>query len=157
MGRVEVATSRDAVARVYEEQGARLWRALYAFTGDREIASDALAEAIAQALAHRTGPDEPDRWIWAVAFRIAAGELKRIGRQASLQEEPYTMQEPAVDLLRALKTLSPKQRAVVILSVYGGYPTKEIARLVGSSAATVRVHMSQGRRRLRAALGDEDG
>ncbi len=148
---------RDGVARVYEEQGARLWRALYAYTRGREIASDALAEAIAQALAHRSGPDDPARWIWAVAFRVASGELKRGGRERPLTDAPYTMVEPAIDLLRALETLSPKQRAVVILSAYGGYPTRDIARILGSSPATVRVHLSQGRRRLRAELEGDDG
>ena len=150
-------SAHDAVARVYEEQGAKLWRALYAYTGDREIASDALAEAIAQALAHRTGPDEPYRWIWSVAFRVASGELKRTGRERPLQDTPYTMQEPAFDLLRALRTLSPKQRAVLILSAYGGYRAKEISQMLGSTPATIRVHLSQGRRRLRAALEEEHG
>jgi len=148
---------RDAVARVYQEQGAKLWRALYAYTGNREIASDALAEAIAQALAHRSGPEEPDRWIWTVAFRVASGELKRSGRERPLLDMSYTMAEPAIDLLRALGTLSPRQRAVVILSAYCGYPTREIARVLGSSSATVRVHLSQGRRRLRAELEGDDG
>lgn len=147
----------DEVARAYEEHGAKLWRALYAYTGNREIASDALAEALAQALAHRTGPDEPDRWIWSVAFHVASGELKRRGREQPLLDTSYTMAEPAIDLLRALGTLSPRQRAVVILSAYCGYPTREIARVLGSSSATVRVHLSQGRRRLRAAMEDDDG
>jgi predicted RNA polymerase sigma factor len=37
----------DAVERVWREQGARLWRSLVAFTGDGEVASDAMAEAFA--------------------------------------------------------------------------------------------------------------
>ncbi len=40
----------DELERVYREHGARLWRAVLAFTGDREVASDAVAEAFAQAL-----------------------------------------------------------------------------------------------------------
>ena len=47
----------DAVRlkRVYEEEGARLWRAVYLYAADREVASDAVAEAFAQAL--RRGDD----------------------------------------------------------------------------------------------------
>ncbi len=47
----------DAVRleRVYEEEGARLWRAVYLYAADREVASDAVAEAFAQAL--RRGND----------------------------------------------------------------------------------------------------
>jgi len=36
------------VERLYREQGDRIWRALLGYAGDREIASDAEAEAFAQ-------------------------------------------------------------------------------------------------------------
>ena len=39
------------VEAVYRQDGARLWRALYAFAGNENVASDAVAEAFAQALA----------------------------------------------------------------------------------------------------------
>ena len=74
-----------------------------------------------------------------------------------MQDVSYAMAEPAIDLLRALGKLSPNQRAAVILSAYCGYATREIAQMLGSSSATVRVHLSQGRRRLRAELEDNDG
>jgi predicted RNA polymerase sigma factor len=41
---------RDAVERVWREQGAKLWRSLVAFTTDPDVATDAMAEAFAQAL-----------------------------------------------------------------------------------------------------------
>jgi len=40
----------------------------------------------------------------------------------------------------------------VILHDHIGYSAKEVAEIVGSTAATVRVHLSQGRRRLRTLL-----
>ena len=149
----------DAIARVYEEQGSRMWRSLYAFSADAEIASDALAEAFAQAIARGDSLHAPDRWIWAASFRIAAGELKRRRGVGGVTEQDatYLMPEPTVDLVRALRKLSPRQRAVVILSLYADYPTKEVAGILGASQATVRVHLSQGRKRLRALLEDDDG
>lgn len=51
MSDVTMTSSRELEFEVlYREQGARLWRALYAFTGNRDVASDALGEAFAQAL-----------------------------------------------------------------------------------------------------------
>ena len=147
----------DAIARVYEEQGPKIWRSLYAFSGDGEIASDALAESLAQALARGDALHAPDRWIWAASFRIAAGELKRRGRDRPTEDAHYSMPEPTVDLVRALRVLSPRQRAVVILSLYADYPTKDVARILGTSPSTVRVHLSQGRKRLRALLEESDG
>jgi DNA-directed RNA polymerase specialized sigma24 family protein len=53
------AEPRDAVERVWLEQGPKLWRSLVAFTGDRELATDSMAEAFAQALAPRDRDPRP--------------------------------------------------------------------------------------------------
>jgi RNA polymerase sigma-70 factor (ECF subfamily) len=157
--RVKDADTESGLEPVYRDHGARLWRAVFAFCGDRQIADDAVAEAFAQAL--RRGPKlrEPLAWIWRVAFRVAAGELKdRRTHHAALIDEPYEMPEPAWEIMRALARLSPMQRASVLLHHYGGYPAKDIAVILGSTATAVRVHLSAGRRRLREALeGERDG
>ena len=44
----------------------------------------------------------------------------------------------------------------LILHYYGGYSTGEVGEILGSSAATVRVHLTRGRRRLRRLLEDAD-
>lgn len=67
------------------------------------------------------------------------------------------MPEPALDLVRALAHLSPNQRAVAILRLYADLPSSEVARILGIGPATVRVHLSQARRRLRALLEETDG
>jgi DNA-directed RNA polymerase specialized sigma24 family protein len=154
-----VTGPRDAVERVWREDGPRLWRSLVAFGGDRELASDAMAEAFAQALGRGEGVEAHDRWIWRAAFRIAAGELKERRRVGSGDVRPavVAMPEPVADLVRALETLSPNQRAAAVLSLYADFSTPDVARILACSQATVRVHLSQARRRLRAELGDRDG
>jgi DNA-directed RNA polymerase specialized sigma24 family protein len=76
-------TTARGLERLYREDGARLWRALVAFSGDREVASDAVAEAFAQALGRGEELHHPQRWVWRAAFRIAAGELR--DRRGSLR------------------------------------------------------------------------
>lgn len=153
-------TSADlkGLEQVYREQSAKLWRALVAYTGDRGIADDALAEAFAQAISRGGALRTPERWVWIAAFRIAAGELKT-QEQRAVGHEPRAPAEAseAVELLDALTGLPPKQRAVLVLHYYGGYKSREIALMVGSTAATVRVHLSAGRKRLRALLEVDDG
>jgi RNA polymerase sigma-70 factor (ECF subfamily) len=157
---VRNATVRaDAVRleRVYEEEGARLWRAVYLYAADREVASDAVAEAFAQAL--RRGGDlrSPQRWVWRTAFRIAAGELKRRRKEGgSLTESSYEVPEETGELLVALPRLSPKQRAAIALHYHAGYSLKEVADIIGSTPAAVGVHLHRGRKRLRELLGDQD-
>jgi RNA polymerase sigma-70 factor (ECF subfamily) len=159
---------RDAVARVetgdeldrlYREHGERLWRAVFAFSGDREVASDAVAEAFAQWLRRGAAVRDPGRWIWRATFRIAAGDLKDRRRRQAMSvraEDWYEIPEAAIQILEAFARLSPRQRAAVILHDHVGYSTKEVAAIIGSTAATVRVHLSHGRRRLRSLLEVDD-
>ena len=101
---------------LYREQGARMWRAVLAFAGDPEVASDAVAEAFAQALRRGNAIRRPERWLWRAVFRIATGELHARRRLMRGDVEPaYEMEEPARELVEALARLSERQRAAVVL------------------------------------------
>lgn len=58
----------------------------------------------------------------------------------------------ALDLYDALGTLSPVQRAIVILHYHCGFSSKEIAATLGSAPPTVRFHLMMARQALRKAL-----
>jgi RNA polymerase sigma-70 factor (ECF subfamily) len=157
--RVPAGVSRtDRIERLYRERGDRIWRGLLAFSGDPEVASDAVAEAFAQVLRRGEEIRDPERWIWRAAFRIAAGELKERRRtvETTAAIVSYEMEAPARDLVVALRALSAGQRVAVVLHDAAGYPAREVARIVGSTEAAVRVHLMRGRRRLRELLEDED-
>jgi RNA polymerase sigma factor (sigma-70 family) len=150
------ATTRDRVEALYREQGARLWRSVFAVTGDREVANDSVAEAFAQLLSRGGDVRNPAAWIWKAAFRIAAGELKQRGRRPETATPgQYEMGEPLI-LVSALARISPKQRAAIVLHHYAGYSARETASIIGSTTAAVKVHLSQGRKRLQAILSERD-
>jgi RNA polymerase sigma-70 factor (ECF subfamily) len=152
-----IVSSRQNLESLYREHGDRLWWALVAFTGDRDVASDAEAEAFAQALRRGDAITDPLRWIWKASFRIAAGELKERRRfQSSGPEPTYEFPEPAAELTSALGQLSVQQRAAVVLHYYADRPIREIALLLRMSPATVAVHLHRGRNRLRELLGERD-
>ncbi|MGH9891896.1 MAG: RNA polymerase sigma factor [bacterium] len=154
---IETRSSAD-LERVYRETGSQLWRALYAYTRNAEIADEALAEAFAQALRRGSALRKPGRWVWSAAFRIAAGELKawrQLERAAWTRETSYEMPE-TVPILSALARLSPRQRGALLLRYYMGYSTSEVAEILDTSAAAVRVHLMRGRRRLRQLLTDAE-
>lgn len=58
----------------------------------------------------------------------------------------------ALDLHNALSTLSPTQRAAVLLHYYAGLNSAEIAAAIGGSPSTVRFHLMLARKALRKAL-----
>lgn len=138
--------------------GPAIWRALLAFTADRDVASDAFSEAFARALAQGDTIRDPLRWVWRVAFRIAAGDLKERRSQVELTGTgpTYPFPEPLVHVFEALHELSPNQRLAVVLHDYADRPVSEVAATIGASRATVYVHLSQGRKRLRALLEEDD-
>lgn len=149
--------ANEAIERAYREHGPRVWRAVFAYSGDPEIATDAVAEAFAQLLRRGDGVLDPVAWTWRAAFRIAAGELKERSRMThEFDDRLVQMRDPAVDLISALGRLSPKQRAALVLHYFAGYHVKEIARILDSTPTAVKVHLSAGRKRLRTILKEVD-
>lgn len=133
-----------------------MWRALLAFSGNAEIANDAVAEAFAQALRRGAEVRHPERWVWRAAYRIAAGQLQQrsVPTTQPTFEALHDAGFEAVELVGVLAGLSPRQRAAVVLYHGAGYRVTEIARILGTAPSTVRVHLTRGRRRLRRLLSE---
>jgi RNA polymerase sigma-70 factor, ECF subfamily len=148
-----------AIEQLYEEMGERLWWALLAYSGNREIANDATAEAFARALASSGSIDNPANWIWRVAFRLATKDLKAARRHVPLTELPMADDDDraeVLELMAALQKLSRQQRAAAVLFYLDGRPANEIGAILGVREATVGVHLHRARGRLRELLGDND-
>lgn len=152
----QVEASSDVEA-VYRQDGDRLWRALYAFAGDEEVASDAVAEAFAQALRRGSAIRDVRSWVWRSAFQLAKGDLKRQSGvwHGPMPEGAVHDAHPDEQLLAALQELTPQQRAVIVLHYYADCPVREIARRTDMNSLAVRAHLSRGRKHLRVLLGDE--
>lgn len=149
---------RDFAAEVealYRADGARLWRAVCGYAGQRAVADDAVAEAFAQLLRRGAEVRDPKAWVWRSAFRIAAGDLKRQRRDVVelTVDVGYEAPDDSLDLVAGLGELSEMQRKSVVLHDYAGFRAAEVADMIGSTEAAVRVHLLRGRRRLRTMLG----
>ena len=145
--------------QLYRDAAPQLWRAVYGFVGGRrQVAEDAVAEAFARAIEHADEIHAPLPWLYRTAFRLAVRELQREKRRPPHVPEPAPGIDPGEvqDVLKALGALSTNQRAAVLLHDEEGFTGPEVGRLLGMSAATVRVHLFRGRRRLRALLGSEE-
>jgi RNA polymerase sigma-70 factor (ECF subfamily) len=156
---VSISGPREGVEAVYRADAERLWRAVYAFAGDPDIASDAVAEAFAQVLHRGAAVRDPAAWTWRTAFRISAGVLKARGTFEAVQAMPaeHVDRYSDPDLLRALRRLPEAQRAAVILFYYADLPIRDIAARLGTNNLAVRANLSRGRGRLRQLLGDRNG
>ena len=148
------AVDLDALFRA-ESDG--VYRTLFAFTGGRaDIAEEATAEAFARALAQGEPLRDPLAWIYRVAFRVAIDEVRRERRRAP-EAEALVAPPELVGLIGALRRLTPNQRAAVVLRHVGDLDVDEVAKRIGCSRATVRVHLYRARSRLRELLAEEKG
>jgi RNA polymerase sigma-70 factor (ECF subfamily) len=154
--------TRDRVHDAWVAHHERLWRSLLAWSGDREVASDALAEAFAQATRRGAAVDDVGPWVWRAAFRIAGGLLADGRRRGGTplaspdQADRAMLPDDAVALIDALDRLGPRDRQIVVLSIVGGWRAADIGRLTNTSPGTVRVQLHRAKARLRHLLEDHD-
>jgi RNA polymerase sigma factor (sigma-70 family) len=151
------ASAASELEAVYRQDGSRLWRALYAFAGDEDVASDAVAEAFAQALRRGSAIRDVRSWVWRSAFKLAKGDLKTTSTLARGPMPEFAVHDahPDDELLVALQGLTPQQRAVIVLHYYADCPVREISRRTGINPLAVRAHLSRGRKRMRVLLGKD--
>lgn len=147
--------SAHSIEDVFEELHPRLWRGLVAFTASADLASEAEAEAYAQALARGDEIRDLNSWLWASAYRIARGLLAESSKQGPRAASVSTLTEDVhlVEFVSMLGELSEQQRMVVILRYVGGYKPAEIAEVLDTSPETVRVQLHRAHSSLRKTVG----
>jgi RNA polymerase sigma-70 factor (sigma-E family) len=144
-------------------RGPALERFAYVLAGDAHLAQDLVQTALLKA--YRRWPwvsrvEQPDAYV----RRIVTTSYVDWRRRRSNAEAPVAalpdragpdLAEGVVardQLRRALGTLTPRQRAVLVLRHYEGLDDAAIAALLRCGEASVRSHASRGAARLRASL-----
>ena len=153
---LDAVGERDRVEVAYRAVHARLWRALLAFTGDAELASDAEAEAFAQVLRRGEAVDDVQAWVWRSAFRIASGLLASKSTNLGVVDGSVSPTQSITEFLDLLGGLSQQQRACVALRYVGEYTSVEIGELLGTSAGTIRVQLNRAHTALRSLLKEAE-
>jgi len=89
----------------------------------------------------------------AAAFRRSS--FRRSSReQRAAQPEPTTEYEIRPEVLEAVKRLSVRQRAVIVLTYWEDLDPSTIAELLQISHGSVKRHLARGRSRLKEVLHD---
>lgn len=172
LARIEAARNGDSAAfeeiMVLTEQ--RVAQIAWRILGDAEDVKDALQETFLRFFRHLRRYDESqDLMGWLTRIAVNASlDVRRRRRKLGIFDPlesagPVADPTPGADddlihrgelalLRRAIDTLPPKQRLAVLLRDIEGLPTSEVAAALSSSAATVRVHLSRARLRIRHLL-----
>lgn len=158
--------SPEEFTEFYGASFARLVAQLYAMTGDRAEAQDAVQEAFIRAWEHRRRLDRdgsPEAWVRVTAWRIAMSRWRRARaglRLLSSQPAPPDVAGPdpgRVTLIGALRQLSTEQRRAVVLFHLCDLTVEQIAAETGTSPGTVKSRLARGRAALAALLREGTG
>jgi RNA polymerase sigma-70 factor (ECF subfamily) len=144
----------EQLREIYERSHRRLWRSLLAFSGDRDVADEAVAEAFAQAARRGEALDDVEAWIWRSAFAVARGELaRRHSRRAPCPDMPrMSLPEYTHDVVALLGALDLRDREVLVLRYVADMSHAEIAARCEISPAAARVRLHRATARARALL-----
>jgi RNA polymerase sigma factor (sigma-70 family) len=126
---------------------------------DRCLAEDAAQEAcaaIATSLPSLKKSDAFPAWSYRIIVNHALAAARREPRLQALNEIAERGigfdRSDALDLYDALASLTPVQRAAILLHYYAGLKSGEIGAATGLPPSTVRFHLMRARAALREAL-----
>jgi RNA polymerase sigma-70 factor (ECF subfamily) len=156
----EVVTLALAFPDFYRSTRDPVARALALTLGDRDLAIEAVDEAMARAYQrwHQVGSfDNPGGWVYRVAFNWATSILRRRHRAAGLPSLVVLAGDGAdgvgePDVMRALAELDVRQRSVVVCRYLLGWSEAETAIALSTPIGTVKSRLHRATRRLATRL-----
>jgi RNA polymerase sigma-70 factor (ECF subfamily) len=143
----------------------RLTSQVYAMTGDRLEAEDAVQEAFARAWQRWrevSGYADPEAWVRTVACRLTISSWRKaLNRSAAHRRHGAVDAIPGlspdyVAIIAALRQIPPAARQAIVLHHLVGLSVEEIARQSRQPVGTVKARLARGRRALQALLADGD-
>lgn len=149
----------------YAETRKPLARALAVTTGDRDLAVEAVDEAMARAYQRWSRVarlDNPGGWVYRVGLNWATSVLRRRSRPVPGSWRPGPVDNPAPAepaVLAALAELDVRQRAVVVCRYLLGWSDAETAAALSTPIGTVKSRLHRANRQLAqrlAHLREED-
>lgn len=171
-GRAGALVSVDATdwfAGLVEQHLRRVFAVLYRIVGNSADAQDLAQDVFLKAFQRRQQLRDPDRvvpWLLRIAANAAIDfQRSRAAERQDAWDDMLEPQSPEISaesrllrherhkrLHRALRLLSPKERAAIVLRDLEGLSGAEVAGALGCSRITVRAHIASARIKLRRIL-----
>jgi RNA polymerase sigma-70 factor (ECF subfamily) len=146
----------------FDREARTLFRRLYAVTGDAGEAEEIMQDAFLALWERweRVGAmDDPTGYLYRTSMNV----FRKRGRRAALAVRRRLAPDPAPfadiddqqDVVAALRKLSPRQRAAVVLLDALDYSSEDAGKALGVTPGTVRGLASRARETLRQSLSEE--
>ena len=136
-------------------------RTVFLIVHDKQVAEEITQDAFLKLLERWSTVatyERPEAWVRKVAVRMA---VRHVGRERSRPLREYLANsrtavttDPDPDLTRAVQSLAPMQRAVVVLFYWEDRPVQEIAHTLDIPIGTVMSRLHRARQKLSEQLRD---
>jgi RNA polymerase sigma-70 factor (ECF subfamily) len=157
------------IEALYRDYRIRIFRAVAGVVSDDAAAEDLAQETFERAwrarASYRGAPEEVGAWLYRIAMNAAMSWLRRQRLARLLPTRIFVRGDPGSESLErvenrqladtALAALSPKLRAVVVLSYYSGLTQQEIATALAIPRGTVATRLAAAQRIMRSALAEQ--
>jgi RNA polymerase sigma-70 factor (sigma-E family) len=157
-----VGSPRDDYAAFVRGRSHALLRSAYLLTGDQHLAEDLVQEALARthrawSRLHEAGNAEAyaRRIMYHMQVSVWRRRKVAVGLPGDLPDRPDPGSDDAESIVRrmaverALRALSAKQRAVVVLRYFEDQTEAEAAEMLGVSVSTIKTQTARAFDRLR--------
>jgi RNA polymerase sigma-70 factor (ECF subfamily) len=157
----EGARETARVDSLIGQESRRLYGIAFSILRDPAEAEDAVQETLIKALLGWSwhAPDPPPAaWLTRVCVNQCLNSHRNMVNRIRLarlvgQRHRHQGDDPRdLDLERAFRVLSARQRTALALRYYHGYSVEESAELMGTRPGTVKSHLARGLERLRREL-----
>ncbi|HJT17984.1 MAG TPA: sigma-70 family RNA polymerase sigma factor [Thermoanaerobaculia bacterium] len=165
-----IRAARNGDSRAFEEimvaSERRVASLAWHILGDAEEVKEALQETFLRVFRHLHGYDETRDffgWLYRIAVNVCRDLDSRRRRrwfflplehaaEVRVDEEDFVRKDDVARLMRAIDALPQKERFAIILRDIEELPTEEVAAILGSKPATVRVQISSARAKIRKIM-----
>lgn len=145
----------------FEDERARLGRALYLVTGDVGEADDLAQEAFVRVFERWDKVamlDSPTGYLYRTALNLHRSRFRRrmtSARHASTpaSADPMGRIEDRDEIVRLIVRLPRSQRQALVLVEWAGLTSEEAGHVMGIDGSTVRVHLTRAKVTLRERQG----
>ncbi|HKH70815.1 MAG TPA: RNA polymerase sigma factor [Vicinamibacterales bacterium] len=165
----EADVAAERLGSLFDAHHQRLYRLARRMSRSADEARDLLQDAFLRAArAPGTvpwGASAEEAWLVRVLINLCRDRWRQTANRERLDRATTPSRVESADpeaalvarsvVWRALGTLDPRRRAVLVMHELEGVPVEVIARTLDVTAVTVRWHLSKGRRQLAAAIRGE--
>ena len=135
-----------------------MYRLAYTYVRSEEDALDIVQESVYKAIRHSASVKEEGyikNWLWRIVMNTALDFIRKNQKQTAVEilyehgkEDSYQ----DFDTIEALKVLTEKEKAVVVLRFFEDQKLSEIARVLNENTNTVKTILYRSLKKLKLEL-----